>query len=155
MVEKNGFARKTTRKVSYVALRWIRVPSRAGSMPIPCFLQKPPLKTSLPDTTRMSQLLRSITNYNLSVKTHAFPSDWKHALVTPIFKNRGDKQLPSNYRPVSILPALGKILDNIQSTFLLKYLEEYHQLSNHQFGFRASLSTTKQLSTLLTNGYLI
>ena len=31
------------------------------------------------------------------------------------------------------------------STFLLKYLEEYHLLSNHQFGFRASLSTTKQL----------
>ena len=91
-------------------------------------------------------ITESLTHlFNLSVKTHAFPSDWKHALVTPIFKNRGDKQLPSNYRPVSILPALGKILDNIQSTFLLKYLEEYHLLSSHQFGFRASLSTTKQL----------
>ena len=53
--------------------------------------------------------------------------------------------MPSNYRPVSILPALGKILDNIQSTSLLKYLEEHQLLSNHQFGFRTSLSTTKQL----------
>ena len=91
-------------------------------------------------------ITESLTHlFILSVKTHAFPSDWKHALVNPIFKNRRDKQLPSNYRPVSI-PALGKILsDNIQTTFLLKYLEEYHLLSNLHFGFRASLSTTKQL----------
>ena len=91
--------------------------------------------------------------FNLSLQTGVFPSDWKRACVTPIFKNRGDKQCPSNYRPVSILPALGKILDSIQSTSLLQYLTKHHLLSDHQFGFRPNLSTTKQL-VYITNKWL-
>ena len=119
---------------------WQMRPSGVLGSSVPLGLTNRLLKAIAPAVTE------SLTHlFNLSVKTNAFPSDWKHALVTPIFKNRDDNQLPSNCRPVSILPALGNILDNIQSTFLLKYLEEYHLLSNHQFGFQASLSTTKQL----------
>ena len=40
--------------------------------------------------------------YDLSLKTTVFPSQWKSAKVTPIFKNRGDPSNPSNYRPVSL-----------------------------------------------------
>ena len=47
---------------------------------------------------------------NLSIISGIFPSKWKIAKVTPLFKD-GDKSLPENYRPISILPALGKILE--------------------------------------------
>ena len=35
--------------------------------------------------------------------------------VKPIFKHRGRSEDPTNYRPISLLPARGKILDNIQA----------------------------------------
>ena len=37
--------------------------------------------------------------YNLSLSTGSFPSEWKHARITPIFKN-GSKNLVNNYRPI-------------------------------------------------------
>ena len=59
--------------------------------------------------------------FNLSLNTATFPTAWKEAVVVPIFKNRGSPQDPCNYRPVSLLPAIGKVFDEIQSAWLLKY----------------------------------
>ena len=83
--------------------------------------------------------------YNLSIKTGTFPNDWKTAVVTPIFKNRGKTENPSNYRPISLLPAVGKILDHIQSQALCRYLVDRNILTEHQFGFLPERSTTQQL----------
>ena len=63
----------------------------------------------------------------------------------PLFKNRGKAEDPTNYRPVSLLPALGKALDKIQTTHLLRYLVERKLISPHQFGFMPQKSTTLQL----------
>ena len=49
---------------------------------------------------------------NRSLSEGVFPESWKKAIVTPIF-NKGDKSLPSNYRPVSLLSSCGKILERI------------------------------------------
>ena len=73
------------------------------------------------------------------------PNDWKTAVVTPIFKNRGKTENPSNYRPISLLPAVGKILDHIQSQALCRYLIDRNILTEHQFGFLPECSTTQQL----------
>ena len=62
--------------------------------------------------------------YNLSINTSSFPSEWKTAIVKPIFKHRGHAEDPTNYRPISLLPAIGKILDHIQSPVLRNYLLE-------------------------------
>ena len=83
--------------------------------------------------------------YNLSVSTDVFPTDWKTALVRPIFKNKGSKNEPSNYRPISLLPAVGKILDKIQSDALMRFLTDNKIISKHQFGFLPGRSTTQQL----------
>ena len=63
----------------------------------------------------------------------------------PLFKNRGKAEDPTNYRPVSLLPALGKALDKIQTTHLLQYLVGQKLTSPHQFGFMPEESTTLQL----------
>ena len=49
--------------------------------------------------------------FNLSVKTGTFPSLWKKSNIVPIPKS-GDNQSPTNYRPIPLLPTLGKLLEN-------------------------------------------
>ena len=93
-----------------------------------------------------SSITESVTYlFNLSVSTGTFPSAWKNAIVIPVFKRRGRDSDPSNYRPVSLLPPLGKVLDAIQSEHLLSFLEKNHLLSKHQFGFLPHRSTVMQL----------
>ena len=87
--------------------------------------------------------------YNLSINTSSFPSDWKTAIVKPIFKNRGRAEDPTNYRPISLLPAIGKILDNIQSQALRDYLLVNELLTDCQYGFLPHRSTTIQLVSVV------
>ena len=47
---------------------------------------------------------------NLSLKTGTFPSTWKKARVIPVHKS-GKSSLPENYRPISILPAISKVIE--------------------------------------------
>ena len=47
---------------------------------------------------------------NLSLLTSTFPSKWKQAKVTPIFK-AGDKDDVNNYRPISVLPIVSKVIE--------------------------------------------
>lgn len=108
-------------------------------------------------------IARSLTYlFNFSVVSRVFPTEWKSAVVTPIFKNRGSSREPTNYRPVSILHPVGKILDGIQSNRLLKFLVKNGLLSEHQFGFLPGRSTTQQLLYLsdkwaraLANGHSV
>ncbi len=59
----------------------------------------------------ISKIIKPITHIvNLSLKTGIMPDMCKIAMVTPIFKT-GDKEDPGNYRPISILPMLGKTLE--------------------------------------------
>ena len=45
---------------------------------------------------------------NFSLKSGTFPTQWKRAKIIPIHKS-GDKDTPSNYRPISILPCVSKL----------------------------------------------
>lgn len=88
-----------------------------------------------------SVITPSITTlFNLSLHLKSFPSIWKDAKVVPLFK-KGDKQNPSNYRPVSVLPTLSKILEKAVHGQLYSYLTDNKLLSPKQFGFRRKTST--------------
>ena len=80
--------------------------------------------------------------------TSIYPDVWKIANVTPIFK-KGDKQLIKNYRPISLLPICGKILENIIFNNLYSYLHTNNLITKNQSGFRPGDSTTNQLLYLL------
>lgn len=54
--------------------------------------------------------------------------------------------MKENYRPISLLPVCGKVLDKIITNRLLMYLEKNKILENTQFGFRKKRSTTDALS---------
>ena len=77
------------------------------------------------------------------LSTSIYPDTWKLANVTPIF-NKGDKQLIKNYRPISLLPISGKIIEKIIFNNLYSYLNANNLVTKNQSGFRPADSTTNQ-----------
>ena len=87
---------------------------------------------------------------NLSLSTATFPSEWKTAKITPVFKS-GNKTDIENYRPISILSVISKIMEREVHSQLYYCLEEGKLISDFQFGFRKSKSTEQAILTLLNN----
>ena len=85
---------------------------------------------------------------NLSLRTGEFPSDWKLARVTPLFK-AGAKDDVNNYRPVSILSVVSKLLEGIVHDQLYQSLVASDVLTEWQSGFRPGFSTTTAASYLV------
>ena len=71
--------------------------------------------------------------FNLSLSTGIFPTRWKLAKVVPLFKS-GDSTDVNNYRPISLLPLPGKLLEKIVHKHMFNYLETYNLLNNVQGG---------------------
>ena len=93
-------------------------------------------------------LLTPITRLiNRIISLQQIPSGLKLAVVTPVFKN-GERDKPSNYRPISVLPLISKILERVICDQLNEYLEEHQLLSRSQHGFRRRHSTSACLLQL-------
>ena len=76
----------------------------------------------------------------LWLQSSTFPLAGKQAKLVPIFKS-GDTNKAENYRPISVLPALSKLLEKAVHSQLLEYLETNKLLNQSQFGYRANRST--------------
>ena len=77
---------------------------------------------------------------NLSLRTGQVPTEWKIARVVPVHKSSSTADV-NNYRPISILPVISKILERAVHHQLMDYLEENKLLSDKQFGYRSKRST--------------
>ena len=82
--------------------------------------------------------------FNLSLTTGKFPQMWKTASIVLIPKS-GDKSDPSNYRPVSLLSIVSKLLEKIVYSLLWDHLTEHAPISACQWGFQKGKSTTTAL----------
>ena len=65
-----------------------------------------------------------------------FPDSWKTARVVPIFKN-GERDDRSNYRPISALPVLSRLLEKLVYDHLYNHLDKNKHLYIFQSGFRS------------------
>jgi hypothetical protein len=72
--------------------------------------------------------------FNLSLSTGEFPSKLKQSRIVPIFK-AGNSESCDNYRPISLLSSLSKILEKIVQIKLVNHLESNNLLYKHQYGF--------------------
>ena len=70
------------------------------------------------------------------------------SVVTPILKSM-DPTSPSNYRPISLLAILSKVLERHVSSLILEELHLSDHPSFHQWGFRAGHSTGSALTTII------
>ena len=111
-----------------------------------------PNKASGPDQIHI-RLLKSASDeiapvlcsiFQQSLDNGELPQDWKHALVTPIYKKNG-RQNPGNYRPISLTSVSCKLLEHIISSHIMNHLNKYDLSCPFQHGFRHHHSTETQL----------
>ena len=92
--------------------------------------------------TWYSDIIEPLTHLvNLSLSTGVVPDLSKMAKVTPIHKD-GDSEEPENYRPISILPILGNIIEYFVNKQLIDFVDNNKILTEQQYGFRKNYSTT-------------
>ena len=105
------------------------------------------IKDSLPIT-----LPHISTVINTSIANEVFPEIWKHAIIKAIHKS-GDKEEPSNFRPISLLPVLSKILEKVISFQLIDYLESNKLINDEQYAYRRKMSTEDALMSITEDLY--
>jgi hypothetical protein len=88
--------------------------------------------------------------YNLCIDKSYFPTALKEAKVIPLHK-AGDKENPSNYRPISILSALSKPLEKHIHKHLSYHVAKFDLLHSNQSGFRKNHSCHTSLINLVDN----
>jgi len=85
---------------------------------------------------------------NKSLTSGILPNTWKCANITPIHK-KGAKNLPANYRPISLTTVIGKILESIVRDKLVDHCMLYNLFSDAQHGFVPGRSCMTQLLTVM------
>ena len=84
---------------------------------------------------------------NTSLVTETVPSSWKRAIVIPIYK-KGDPSKASNFRPVTTVPTICKLVERLVHDQLISYLRHYHLFSTDQHGFIENHSTCTALISI-------
>ena len=87
---------------------------------------------------------------NTAIRNNKFPKAWKKATVIPIPKS-GDLKQVGNYRPISLLPSPGKILEKIVHEQINNHLEQGQFLTASQYGFRKNRSAIHAITQLLNH----
>jgi hypothetical protein len=78
-----------------------------------------------------------------------FPSIWKLSVIILIHKPNKPKNEPSSYRPLSLLPVLGKLFEKVMLKRIRPILKFHKIIPNTQFGFRENHSTTQQIHRIV------
>ena len=116
-------------------LKNLKAKKGAGLDNIPCRLLRLSADLIAPSLTYI---------YNLSLTSGTFPSEWRTAKVIPLFKS-GKKGQIENYRPISILPVVSKIMEKEVHRQVYSFLVEHNLLHPAQHGFRQMRSTQTAL----------
>jgi len=87
--------------------------------------------------------------FNSCLAYGIFPGKWKAARLVLLRKGKKSLDMPSSYRPISLLNMVGKLFESIIKGRLEDHLIIKNKLSNHQFGFRKGKSTTDAISTVM------
>jgi hypothetical protein len=125
-------------------------PSKSCSLdPLPTWLLKKPQVLDL--------LLPAITTIiNESLSTSHVPQDFKTAVVFPTLKKDGlDPNILGNYRPVSNLPFISKVLEKVVAAQITNFLKQHHLFDPLQSAYRTGHSTESALIKVKTDADLI
>ena len=86
--------------------------------------------------------------FNLIFDKGLIPEQWLYGDIIPIFKNKGDKSDPKNYRPITIVSCFGKLFTSVLNNRLNKFSDQYHVILENLGGFRKGYSTNDNLFIL-------
>ena len=85
--------------------------------------------------------------FNLTLSTCRFPTQWKLANVTPVFKKDNPSKV-NNYRPISLISVLGKVMERCIYKHFYNILLKNSIITPHQSGFTPGDSAINQLLSL-------
>ena len=117
------------------------------------FIKKIKPKTSFGEDLVSSKVLKFVAPFilkplkhliNLSLRTGHFPQKFKIAKIVPIHKDSDQREF-NNYRPISLLSTLSRLLESIVSFQLTAFAESHSIFYQHQYGFRAKHSIVHPL----------
>ena len=103
-----------------------------ASDPIPTWFLKEHIDSVLPMVTHI---------LNTSMSLGKFPAEWKKALIIPLLKKPGLQPVPLNYRPISNLQYIAKLVESAVVKQLSEYCDTNDVLPCHQSAYRAGYST--------------
>ena len=81
---------------------------------------------------------------NLSINEGKLHNDLKLAVIRPIYK-QGKKNDTNNYRPISILPSMDKIIERYFAEQLINFIDKFNIITKHQYGYQRHKSTRSLL----------
>ena len=76
-----------------------------------------------------------------------FPTEWKKVNVVPVHK-KGDKQILKNYRPISLLPIVGKIFERLLYDRMFDFFVKNNLISKNHSIFRPGDSCSNELLSI-------
>lgn len=86
--------------------------------------------------------------FNKVLNNGIFPDEWKVAHITPIHKG-GKRDVVSNYRPISLLPLIGKLMEKLIHSRVYSYLQTKGFFTESQCGFHPQHSTNQAIGNML------
>ena len=86
----------------------------------------------------------------MSLMTGEFPDDWCIGYITPLLKT-GNLHNANNWRPITQIPLIGKILEKCVNAQLHCHLDNMAVLNKYQFGFRKNKSTSRAVFKIMTD----
>ena len=84
-------------------------------------------------STELSRPLAKL--YKKSLQCGKVPQQWKEGHITPIFKQKGSRNDPSNYRPVQLTSVISKDMESHVKDAIMKHVLSNYLLSKYQHGF--------------------
>ncbi|GIX89956.1 RNA-directed DNA polymerase from mobile element jockey [Caerostris extrusa] len=94
-----------------------------------------------------------ISLFNKCLELHCFPTQLKYAEVVLFNKKFKDPSDPNSYRPISLLPTIGKVFEKIILNRLQYHYYINKLLHHNQFGFQSSISTEHALQHMMKKIY--
>ena len=119
----------------------IDINKSSGIENVPSFILKDVFEVITPQLTYL---------FNQSLSLGIFPDTWAIATVKPLPK-AGNKHMANNWRPISIIPLIGKLMEKLCNSLLLNHLEVNNILCDEQYGFRPKRSTNVAIFNFLNN----
>ena len=126
----------------YDQLRLLRDKSNLDILNIDCKLLRLSASAVAPSLSKI---------INLSISSGTIPDDWKTSKVTPIYKGKGPTDDCGNYRPISVISHIAKIMEKVVLRQLKTYLEEHKFISNCQSAFIKNNSTTTAIHRIISD----
>ena len=150
---ENNYSEYLGNKIQETMYVWPTCPMEVKNILIN---SKPKLSASFDEVPL--KLLKSFDNiimalshiFNLSLSTGKVISDFKIAKIIPLYK-KGDASDINNYRPISLLSNISKILEKIMYRRVISFLNRHNFFFENQFGFRKKCSTFQAISLFINS----